>query len=67
MVLAKRLIVIMEFIVSKQQPAFINDKYLVNGAMIVNEVDDLVKRTKNGCVIFKVDFKKGYYSISWKF
>lgn len=39
----------------------------MNRVMVVNEVVDLVKRIKNKCVVFKVNFKKAYASVSWKF
>lgn len=35
--------------------------------MVVNEIVDLVKRKKEECLLFKVDFEKAYDSISWAF
>jgi hypothetical protein len=35
--------------------------------LVVNEVVDLAKRTNNKCLIFKVNFKKAYYSVEWSF
>lgn len=47
----------MHFLVDKNQYVFIKGRrYLKNGVLVVNEVVDLAKRSKEGCVIFKVDF-----------
>lgn len=34
---------------------------------MVNEAVDLVKRRKDGCLFFKVDFEEAYDSVSWSF
>jgi len=41
---------------------------MLNGVMVANEVTDEVKKDKHKeCLVFKVDFKKAYDSISWEF
>ncbi|GAU51438.1 hypothetical protein TSUD_413380, partial [Trifolium subterraneum] len=66
-VLAKRLAAVMNSIISKNQSAFIKGRFLADGVVVVNEVVDLVRRTKKGCLILKVDFEKAYDSVSWSF
>ena len=43
-------------------------RFMLNGVMVANEVTDEVKKDKHKeCLVFKVDFKKAYDSISWEF
>lgn len=37
----------------------------MDGVVVVNEIVDFSKRTKDECLLFKVDFEKAYDSISW--
>jgi hypothetical protein len=57
----------MDKLISKNQSAFIKGRLLVDGVLVINEVVDLAKRTNVKCMIFKVDFKKAYDSVNWKF
>ncbi|MCI31889.1 RNA-directed DNA polymerase (Reverse transcriptase) [Trifolium medium] len=61
-VLTKRLGLVMDSLISKNQSAFIKGRLLVDGVLVVNEVVEWVKRAKKKCLIFKVDFKKAYDS-----
>ena len=47
--------------------AFIKGRYILDGVLIANETMSYLKRTKEKCLIFKVDFEKAYDSINWKF
>ncbi|PNX64267.1 cysteine-rich receptor-like protein kinase, partial [Trifolium pratense] len=44
-VLAARLAKVMDSIVASTQSAFLKDRYLVDGVMVVNEIVDLAKKT----------------------
>lgn len=55
-VLVSRLSGIMDKLISSNQTAFLKGSFLVDGVVIVNELMDLVKRSKKSCLIFKVDF-----------
>lgn len=66
-VLAKRLGLVMHKLISPNQSTFLKGRVLVVGVMVANELIDLAKRTKNACLIFKVDFEKAYDSVSWSF
>ncbi|KAK2393020.1 hypothetical protein QL285_055002 [Trifolium repens] len=57
----------MDSLTSRNQSAFIKGRLLVDGVLVINEVVDWVKKTKNKCLIFKVDFEKAYDSVSWSY
>lgn len=64
-VLATRLEVVMEKLISPSQSTFFKGRMLVDGVVVINEVVNLSKRSKYHCLILKVDFEKSYYLISW--
>jgi hypothetical protein len=66
-VLAKRLAKVMDLVISSNQSAFIKGRNLVDGVLVVNEVVDWAKKTKNECLIFKVNFEKAYDLVDWDF
>jgi len=66
-VLARRLAVVMNSIISQSQSAFFKGRHLVDGVLVVNELVDYAKKSKEECLIFKVDFEKAYDSVDWVF
>ncbi|MCH93254.1 LINE-1 reverse transcriptase like, partial [Trifolium medium] len=66
-VLAARLVKVMDSVVASTQSAFIKGRNLVDGVMVVNEVIDLARKTRRGCLVLKVDFEKAYDSVDWSF
>lgn len=66
-VLARRLRVVLPKIIGEKQIAFMGEQNMLDSVAIANEVVDDAKRRKKQCLIFKVDFKKAYDSISWEF
>jgi hypothetical protein len=48
-VFAKRLCMVMESIISQNQSAFVNGRFIADGVLVVNEVVDLAKRSKRVC------------------
>jgi len=59
-----RLDLVMDSIISPNQPTFLKERLPVDGDVVVNEVVDLVKKTKKDCLILKIDFEKAYDSVS---
>jgi hypothetical protein len=57
----------MDVVISKNQLAFLKGRNLADGLVVINEVMDMVVRSKRECLIFKVDFEKAYDSVSWSF
>lgn len=43
-------------IISINQSAFISGRNIMDGILMVNEVLDLAKRDKKGCLVLKVDY-----------
>jgi hypothetical protein len=66
-VLARRLVGVMNSIISPTQSAFLKCTNLVDGVLVVNELVDYAKKMKKQCLIFKVDFEKAYDSADWSF
>ncbi|WJX66218.1 hypothetical protein P8452_50797 [Trifolium repens] len=66
-VLAVRLGVVMDSLISKNQSTFIKGRFLADGVVVLNEVVDYAKRSNKECLILKVDFEKAYDSVSWDF
>jgi hypothetical protein len=66
-VLAARLALVVGSVVSSAQSAFIKNRQLVDGVLVLNEVVDYAKKTGKDCLILKVDFQKAYDSVDWGF
>lgn len=66
-VLATKLGLVMDILISLNQSTFIKGKLLVDGVIAVNEVIYLTKKTKRVCPIFKLNFGKVNDSPSWSF
>lgn len=66
-VLSKRMKVILEGIIDERQCAFVGGRNMLDGVLIANEVVDDAKRRKNGCLFFKMDFRKAYDSVRREF
>ncbi|XP_058753770.1 uncharacterized protein LOC131626954 [Vicia villosa] len=64
-ILAARMRGVLDKLVLPNQTAFVPDRSMMDGVLMVNEILDWAKRKKKGCLILKVDFKKAYKSISW--
>ncbi|GJX96354.1 cysteine-rich receptor-like protein kinase [Tanacetum coccineum] len=54
-------------LIGEVQNAFIGDRFILDGILIANETVDFVKKNKSKGLIFKVDFKKAYDSINWRY
>lgn len=62
--LASRLKKVIGPLISNAQVAFVANRPILDGVLVVNEVVDLAKKKKNDCRIFNVDFEKAYDSVN---
>ncbi|KAK2440720.1 hypothetical protein QL285_012099 [Trifolium repens] len=63
--LANRLRMVIESVISETQTAFVKDRQILDGILIANEVVDEARRLKKDLLLFKVDFEKAYDSVDW--
>jgi len=54
-------------IVSANQSTFIKGRHLVDSYVVVNEVIDMARKSRQDYLIFKVDFEEVYDSVNWGF
>jgi hypothetical protein len=66
-VLAGRLKIVLGKLISNVQSAFIPNRQILDGVLVVNELIDLAKRRKDKCLLFKVDFERAYDTVNWQF
>ncbi|XP_058775849.1 uncharacterized protein LOC131650136 [Vicia villosa] len=66
-VLAKRLKVVVDSLISSKQTTFISGRNILDGVLVVNEIIDLAKRKGRSCLILKVYYEKAYDCVCWKY
>jgi hypothetical protein len=66
-VLANRLKVVIGSVISEEQSAFIQDRNILDGPLVMSEVLSWLKKDKSKAFVFKVDFNKAFDSINWEF
>ncbi|CAJ2652296.1 unnamed protein product [Trifolium pratense] len=66
-VLAARLKKVLGKVISTVQSAFLPNRQILDGVLVVNELIDLTKRKKDKCLLFKVDFERAYDTVNWHF
>ena len=54
-------------VISKTQTAFIKDRYIMEGVVILHEAMNSFHKNKEDALVFKVDFEKAYDKIKWPF
>ncbi|KAL9679720.1 hypothetical protein QQ045_017586 [Rhodiola kirilowii] len=64
--LANRLKVVLPQLISPNQSAFLSERNILDGIMIINEIIHSVRKEKKRVLIIKLDFKKAYDTISWE-
>jgi hypothetical protein len=62
-VLANRLRIVIDNVISETQTAFEKDRQILDGILIANEVVDEARKTKKKLMLSKVDFEKAYDSV----
>ncbi|GKA82912.1 RNA-directed DNA polymerase, eukaryota, reverse transcriptase zinc-binding domain protein [Tanacetum coccineum] len=65
--LANRLSTVLDKLVSLTQSAFISGHQIIDGPLMVSEIIEWYKKQNKRLMIFKVDFKKDFDSISWNY
>ena len=53
--------------ISKSQNAFVKGRQILDAVLIANELVDSTMRRKEQGMVYKLDIKKAYDSISWEF
>lgn len=66
-ILANRIALVIDSIVSSEQYAFIKGRQILDGPLILNEVFSWCKAHKHQAIVFTVKFKKVYNSVWWNF
>nr|GFC14257.1 cysteine-rich receptor-like protein kinase [Tanacetum cinerariifolium] len=64
-ILANRLSLVIGDIVSQEHLAFIKERQITDGPLILNEVISWCKARKEQLLMFKVDFQKAFDSVRW--
>ncbi|RVW53576.1 LINE-1 reverse transcriptase-like [Vitis vinifera] len=66
-VLANRLKLVLDKVVSVDQNAFVRGRQIIDASLIANEVVDYWQKRKEKGLVCKLDIEKAYDSISWSF
>jgi hypothetical protein len=62
-ILTNRLRLVICSVISESQTAFMIDRQILDGILIVNEAVDKVSKSNKELLLFKVDFEKAYDSV----
>ncbi|GAU23824.1 hypothetical protein TSUD_27340 [Trifolium subterraneum] len=65
--LAARLKRVLGKLISNCQSAFLPQRQILDGVVVLNEIIDLATRRKDSCMLFKVDFETAYDTVNWGF
>ncbi|GJY84875.1 RNA-directed DNA polymerase, eukaryota [Tanacetum coccineum] len=66
-ILANRLSLVIDDLVSKEQPTFIKGRQILDGPFIFNEMISWCKIHKQQALRLKIDFEKAYDCVRWDF
>ncbi|GJS42896.1 RNA-directed DNA polymerase, eukaryota [Tanacetum coccineum] len=65
--LANRLRLVLPYLISDVQSAFVANRQILDGPFILNEIISWCKHKKFNGMIFKVDFEKAFDSVKWDY
>jgi hypothetical protein len=65
--LNNRLNGVVEDLIDKTQTAFMKNRFIMEGVVVLHEILHEVKKKKMSGVLFKVDFEKAYDNVNWAF
>ncbi|KAJ9565965.1 LOW QUALITY PROTEIN: hypothetical protein OSB04_001931 [Centaurea solstitialis] len=66
-VLANRLKSVIHAVIGQEQMAFVKDRSILDGPLIISELISWAKKVKKQLMVFKIDFDKAFDSLSWGF
>ncbi|GJV78182.1 RNA-directed DNA polymerase, eukaryota [Tanacetum coccineum] len=66
-ILANRLCLVLPYLISDVQSAFVANRQILDGPFILNELLSWSKFKKLNGMIFKVDFEKAFDSVKWDY
>ncbi|XP_071728391.1 uncharacterized protein [Rutidosis leptorrhynchoides] len=66
-VLSNRLRKVVPSLVGPEQSVFLKGRFILDGALIVNECIDFLKSKRQKGTLFKVDFEKAFDCVNWEF
>jgi len=66
-VLASRLRVVVDKVVSASQHAFVHGRHIMDASLIANECIDCYLKTNHFGILYKLDIEKAYDHVSWEF
>ena len=66
-VLANRLKLAVGKVVSKAQNAFVEGRQILDVVLVANEVINLILKSNEGVVMYKLDIEKVYDHVDWSF
>nr|XP_043639311.1 uncharacterized protein LOC122610385 [Erigeron canadensis] len=66
-VLSNRLKKVLGSVISSNQTAFLGERNIIDGPLILNEVMPWARKKNKKMFAFKIDFEKAYDNVNWKF
>lgn len=54
-------------IIGESQGAFVEDRHIIEGVLVANELTHMRLRDKKPVLLFKIDMEKAYDYIDWSF
>ncbi|KAJ0469831.1 putative RNA-directed DNA polymerase [Helianthus annuus] len=66
-VIASRIKKVMGDVISNSQSAFLKDRYILDGPLVLNEFISWAKKSGEKAFMFKIDFEKAYDNVNWDF
>lgn len=66
-VLVNRLKNVIHKLISEEQSAFLSNRSILDGPLMLNEIIAWLNRSKKKGLLFKVDIDKAYDSLNWRF
>ncbi|KAL9681628.1 hypothetical protein QQ045_013414 [Rhodiola kirilowii] len=65
--LANRLSTVLPYLISPTQTAFLANRNIMDGIMVINELIHALKTEGRSALVIKLDFWKAYDSVSWEY